>query len=237
MNLVEIMIVIAIMVALIGVTVPVLSWSLRLGHKDAASKLTAVYERLNDEAMMRNVTFRIAYHLEERYYEVEVSPDAALLFDDPDKRAEFEAALQEKMERKASRFASEDDGVAVDEAGLAIEDADFTKLQEKFLKRFDLPGGVVFGGVYTPAYGEMVEPNPGNPEDLDDDEKTVVYSYILPSGISEHTVVTLVQEGNPNYGYTVEVEPMTGIVHVAREIRDFRDRFDFVPDEGPDLSQ
>ncbi|MFK7927232.1 MAG: hypothetical protein AB8H79_03540, partial [Myxococcota bacterium] len=189
-----------------------------------------------DEAMMRNVTFRVAYHLEDRYYQVEVSPDSALLFTDPDKRAEFEAALQEKMERKASRFASEDD-MAVDEGGLAIDEAAFTQLQDKFLKKFDLPDGIVFGGVYTPAYGEMVEPSSDDPEDMDEDEKTVVYSYVLPSGIAEHTVVTLVREDDPKYGYTVEVEPMTGLVRVDKEVRDHRDRFDFVPDEGPDLSQ
>jgi len=236
MNLVEIMIVIAIMVALVAIAIPVVGWALQLNHKESASTLGAVYERLNDEAMMRNVTFRVAYHLEDRYYQVEVSPDATLLFTDPDKRAEFEAALQEKMERKASRFASEDDMV-VDEDGLSVSEAAFTQLQDKFLKKFELPNGIVFGGVYTPAYGEMVEPSSDDPEDMDEDEKTVVYSYVLPSGIAEHTVVTLVREDDPTYGYTVEVEPMTGVVRVDRTVRDHRDRFDFVPDEGPDLSQ
>jgi len=237
MNLVEVMLVIAIMLALLAIVVPMVGWALKLDHKEAATNLVAAYERLRDEAVLRNLTFRVAYHLEDRYYQVEVSEDAALLFADPETRLRFEAAQQEKMERKASRFADPEGGVAVDEEGLAVDSASFAKVQDRFLKKFDLPTGVVFGGVYTPAYGELVEPSRGDPADLDEDEKQVIYSYILPSGIAEHTFVTLVQEGNPDVGYTIEVEPMTGVVHVDRGVRDWRDRFDFVPDRGPDLAQ
>ena len=236
MNLVEIMIVVAIMVALLVIVVPMVGWALKLNHKESASNLVAAYERLRDEAVLRNLTFRIAYHLEDRYYEVEVSEDTALLFADPETRLRFEAAQQEKLERKASRFADPEDA-AIGEDGLSVETASFTKVQDKYLKKFQLPPGVAFGGVYTPAYGELVEPATGDPSEMDEDEKQVVYSYILPSGIAEHTFVTLVQEGNPDVGYTIEVEPMTGVVHVDRGVRDWRDRFDFVPDRGPDLAQ
>lgn len=237
MNLIEVMLVIAILLSLLVIVVPMVGWALKLGHKESATDLVAVYERLRDEAVLRNLTFRVAYHLEDRYYEVEVSEDAALLFADPETRERFEAAQQEKMERSASRFADTDSNAMIGEDGLSVETASFTKVQDKFLKRFDLPSGVVFGGVYTPAYGELVEPLRDDPEDLEEHEKTVIYSYILPSGIAEHTFVTLVQEGDPDRGYTIEVEPMTGVVHVDREVRDWRDRFDFVPEEGPKLAQ
>lgn len=235
MNLLEIMIVVGIMVGLLVIAFPLIGWVLRLEEKRTANNLVGVYSRLHDEAVMRNLTFRIAYHLDDRYYEVEVSEDPALLFTDPEKRAEFEALQQEKMQRQASRFASDEAGMAVDEDGLSVDAAAFTAVQDKFNKRFDLPSGLVFGGVYTPAYGELVEPNGGDPSSLDEDEKVVVYSYILPSGISEHAVVQIVQEGNPDNGFSIEVEPMTGRVHLTQDLGAWEDRMSFVPDRAPDI--
>ena len=238
MNLVEIMIVVGILMALIAVLVPMVGFALSLDQRDAASRLALTYERLIDEAMLRNVTFRIAYHLDDNYYQVEVAESAALLFAEPEARLEFEAALQEKLERKPKRrFAKvdEDAGMDVDEEGLALDEANFAAVQEKFLKRFDMPSGTRISGVYTPAYGDFQEPSGDDPEDLEDEEKIVVYSYILPSGIAEHTVVHLTNIEDDRRGYTIEVEPMSGNVFVDYEVRDWRDRFDFVPEEGPDL--
>jgi len=42
-------------------------------------------------------------------------------------------------------------------------------------------------------------------------------------------------EDDPEEGYTVEVEPLSGKVHVHGELIDFEDSFEWVPDEGPDL--
>ena len=235
MNLLEIMIVVGIMLGLLVLALPVASYLLRLDQKAAVADLAIKYQRLHDEAQLRNLTFRVAYHLDDNYYEIEVGEESALLFTDPDKRAEHEAAIQEKLERTQSRFASDDDGVEVDESGLAVEEAKFTAIQDRFLKKVQLPNGTRFLGVYTPAYGEFVEPTGEDPEEMDEEDKRVVYSYILPSGISEHTVVQIARVGDDRNGYTLEVEPMTGKVYVDAELRDFRDRFDFVPEEGPDL--
>lgn len=238
-NLVEIMIVVAILVALLAVVVPMFGMALRLDQRDAASRLALTYERLVDEAMLRNVTFRIAYHLDDNYYEVEVAQTPALLFADPDARLEFEAAMQEKLERQPTRRYAKNDEVEaidVDDEGLALDQADFAAVQEKFLKRFDMPSGTRISGVYTPAYGDFQEPSGDDPEELEEHEKIVAYSYILPSGIAEHTVIHLTRIDDDRAGYTIEVEPMSGRVFVDHDVRDWRDRFDFVPEEGPDLN-
>jgi type II secretory pathway pseudopilin PulG len=238
MNLIEIMIVVGIMVGLMAIVVPIGLMLLRLDQKAAASELANRYERIRDEAILRNLTFRLAFHLDENYYEVEVSEDPALLFADPDKRKEFEAALQEKMERQARRRSPEEGGgIEVNEDGLAIQESAFSAVQDKFLKRFELPDGTRFGGVYTPAYGELVRPSVESPEELREEDKKVVYAYVLPSGRSEHAVVHLVRSDNEDVGWTVEIEPMTGQVNVVPELQDWRDRYDFVPKEGPELSQ
>ncbi|MFK7927666.1 MAG: type IV pilin protein, partial [Myxococcota bacterium] len=69
MNLVEIMIVIAIMVALVAIAIPVVGWALQLNHNDSASTLAAAHERLNAAAIIRNLTLRVAHHLEARHYQ------------------------------------------------------------------------------------------------------------------------------------------------------------------------
>ena len=233
-SLVELMIVVAILIGLTLVVVPVGSSLLRLEQRQAAARLGTIYDRLQNEAMLRNMTFRIAFHLEDRYYEVEGSTDPALLFVSPEQRVETEAKLAEALERRPSRFADDADPFAVDEDGLALQQAQFTAVQDKFLKRFDLPGGVRFGGVYTPGYG-FVTPSREAPEAMKDEDKQVVFAYILPSGVAEHAVVQMVYESNPERGFTVEIEPMTGRVHVDAVVRDWDDRFSFVPTRGPDL--
>ena len=53
--------------------------------------------------------------------------------------------------------------------------------------------------------------------------------------MSAHTLVQLARVGDDRNGYPIEVEPMSGKVYVDATLRDHRDRFDFVPLEGPDL--
>jgi len=234
-SLIEIMIVVAILIGLTVVVVPVGSSLLRIEQQQAASRLATIYERLQNEAMLRNMTFRIAYHLEDRYYEVEGTTDQALLFADPQTRVETEARIAEAMNRKPSRFAKDEDSFAVDEDGLALKQASFTAIQDKFLRRFDLPPGVRFGGVYTPAYGELMTPSREDPETMRPEDKQVVYAYIMPNGVAEHSVVQIVYERNPNRGFTIEVEPMTGRLHIEATVREWDRRFSFVPRRGPDL--
>ena len=235
MSLIEIMIVVAILVGLTAVAVPLGSSLLRLEQRQAAARLGTIYERLQNEAMLRNMTFRIAFHLEDRYYEVEGSSDPALLFATPEKRVETEARLAEALSRKPSRFDRGDAAMAVDEDGLALKQAQFTAVQDKFLRRFDLPRGVRFGGVYTPAYGELVTPSREDPLEMKPEDKRVVHAYILPTGVSEHAVIQIVYESNPTRGFTIEAEPMTGKIHIEAVVRDWDRRFSFVPKRGPNL--
>jgi hypothetical protein len=94
-----------------------------------------------------------------------------------------------------------------------------------------LPSGMRFGGVYTPQYGELVEPTG---ED-DEDDVLRVESYVMSNGFVEHTLIQLVDIDNPSDGYTIEVQPLSGIVKLHAEVLEPDDRLDFVPQEGPNL--
>lgn len=216
MNLLEIMIVVAILVALIAVMVPMLGYVLRMDERAAANRLALTYSLLHDEAVLRNVTFRVAYHLDEAYYQVEVGNTDTLVFDDPDARMEWEQQERNKL----------------DQGGDTAE-ADFAEIKDRFHAKIELPSSLRFGRVFTPQYGDWVEPN--DDEEVDPEDRKVVYSYVFANGFSEHTVVQVVRIRDPEEGFTVEVEPMTGRTYVDSELLEWDERFDFIPEEGPEL--
>ena len=93
--------------------------------------------------------------------------------------------------------------------------------------------------MYTPQYEDLVEPSvdPEDTDSVDPEEAVVVYSYMFASGFAEPTVVHIVERDDPESGYTVVVEPLTGRVHLHGEVLDHEDFFDDFPEEGPELPQ
>ena len=222
MSIVEVMVVLVIAITLIALLAPSLASFFMLEQRQAAKDLTLLYSQLHDEAVMRNVTFRIAYDLRQNTYEVQVGESGALIFDDATKREEFE----EDMRRKVALMNDEE------KAEFRRRRKPFETLGARFKTKFELPRRTIIGGVYTPQYEEMI-----TIDDLDDDDEipAVVYSYIFPNGQAEHTVVWLVDEYDHEDGFTIEIEPLSGAVHLSGELIDWRDSYDFVPDEGPTL--
>lgn len=221
MALVEVMVVIALLVGITAISMPALDTLFQLEQRKVAKELTLQYGLLHDQAVMRNVTFRIAYHLDENYYQIEVGDPDVLIFDDPEKRIEYEEEQSDRM----SAFMDEDG---------SAEPSRFEALQDRFNAKRVLPRGTVFRGVYTPQYGELVTPS-GLDIEADPDDAVVVYSYIFGNGFSEHTIIQLVDEDDSTNGYSVEVEPLSGRVTLIGDLIDVEDRFEFIPDEGPEL--
>ena len=97
-----------------------------------------------------------------------------------------------------------------------------------------LPEGLQFAFVYTPQYGEDgVEPNPDLPDDPEDE--AVAHIHIFPDGTAEHAVIRIVEVDEPDNGYSLEMDPMGGMVRLTDEILDPRNSLDWIPDEGPDF--
>ena len=167
MTLMEVMVVIAILVVLIGVAVPAISSLLDLQLRRQARDIVMTYQRLHDEAILQNVSFRIGYDLDNNTYTIEAGEPGALIFDNPDDREEWEDQLDDE--------------------------------------------GNVVG-------------------------KQRIWTYIFPNGFTEHTVIWVVDADEPENGYTVEIEPLSGAIHLHGELVDWDDSYDFVPDEGPELA-
>jgi prepilin-type N-terminal cleavage/methylation domain-containing protein len=225
MSLIEVLVVIAILLAVGAVLVMPVSSYLMLQQNSAARTLATTYELLHDEAVLRNVTFRIAYHLDEGFYDVEVGRPETLIFNDPEARQAYEEKLKAERDR-----------LSTDEK--PPEPSPFQRAADRFETHVALPRNTAFGGVYTPQYGELQKPRTEDEKSRDEDEPPrVAYSYIFPNGFAEHAVIQVVSASDPEDGYTIEVEPMSGRVHLYPDLRNWEEFNASLPERGPELPE
>lgn len=222
MTLLEVIVVVAIALVLTAVVATGLTSIFSLRQRTAASEIATTYQLLREEAVLRNQTFRIAYHIDGNWYQVEVGEPGMLISANEDQRLEYERERASKLSRFADEEGANDDMVA------------FAAYAAFRSEKVELPRGTVFGGVQTPQYDDIVRPS-GVAEDPDD--PLIVYSYVFPTGFTEPTIVQLVDEDDSLRGFTVIVEAMTGSVRLASEVVQPRDAFADRPDQGPDFPQ
>lgn len=231
-TLIEVMVVMAIMLILVAVLVPGMSSILELRRREGARQLAATFERLHDESVMRNLSFRVTFYLDEHKYTIEPGKPGALIAAGPEEREKFEQDLQSKL-----RFMNPEER----EAWLRNAEQPFESMQGGRTITVNLPAGVQFGGFYTPQYGRVIRPGEvldgerTEGAELSDEQETLkVYSYVMNTGYAEHTLVWLTEAGEPNDGWTVEVEPLSGAVKLHGELLEPSD-FAWLPEEGPKL--
>jgi prepilin-type N-terminal cleavage/methylation domain-containing protein len=230
LTLIEIVVTIAIMGLVTAVAIPSLNGIFDLRQRAGVQELARTYTFLVDEAVLRNVTFRVAYNLDRSTWRVEVGDANTLIFGDAESREAHEAELEDQMARFTQRELDEGAADDLDGSHGRFEGLD----SEMFTSANALPDKTRFAFVYTPQYGEDgVEPHDKLPEDPEDER--VAYSYVFPDGTAEHTVVRIVDADDPDDGYTLEVEPISGKVRLDTDLVDPSESFAWLPEEGPDL--
>ncbi|MDG1481713.1 MAG: prepilin-type N-terminal cleavage/methylation domain-containing protein [Myxococcota bacterium] len=232
LTLIEIMVVMAIIAIVLAVGMPAISGVLALQQQAAITELSKTYVWLIDEAAMRNTTFRVAYNLDRNTWKVEAGDPSTLVFSTPEEREKHDEEVADMMSRFTQRELEE--GAAAD-----IEDASgrFEGLDDPvFTTEQTLPDGIRFQFIYTPQYGEDgMMANPDGPSD-DPEEDIMAYTYIFSDGTAEHTVIRIVDVDDEEDGYTLEIEPLSGVVRVSiDEVVDPDDSLSWLPDEGPSL--
>ena len=226
-SLLEIMVVMAIMAAVIGIGLPSMQAIFDVQQRGAARELAQTFRFLQDEASMRNVSFRIAFNLDTNSYKVEVGDANTLVFATPQEREAAEEDLEQQLKRFTRKEVEE--GKAEEAEGNRFSGLDVPGFQSDVR----LPEGTTFAWAWTPQYAEPVSPSPEPPEKPED--MRVVYAYVFASGESEHVAVRLVDVDDPEDGYTVEVEPLSGNITVDGELRDIGAAMAWLPTEGPTL--
>jgi prepilin-type N-terminal cleavage/methylation domain-containing protein len=231
MTLLELLVSIGIMLMLTAVMVPTVSGVLMLEQRASARNIAILFEQLHDEAVLRNRTLRIAFDLDRHSYKVETGEAGVTIYTDPEARTAFEEREEDFVEQ-----------LDPEEREEYLKHVTFQAYEDgQFAKEVSLPPNTRFKMVYTPQYEEPVTPreadDKGKGKDDDDEEPRVVYSYLFANGFAEYTVVQLVDADDEESGYTIVVDPLSGKVEFVSELVDQHDRFEFIPDEGPRLSQ
>jgi len=227
LTLIEIIVVMAIIVAVTAIGAPTIAGVVGLREQRAATELAQTYIWLINEAQLRNVTFRMVFNLDRSTWKVEVGDPGTLVFATPEEREEYDQVLQEDMSRYTEREIEE--GLVEEEEGLGRFDGLSDPI---FNTEVELPSDMVFLFVYTPQYGEDgVIPSDDPPEDPEDD--TIAYTYIFPDGSAEHTVIRMGDPEDFEDGYTIVVEPLSGQVQVKDDIIDPGESLEWIPEEGP----
>lgn len=224
MTLIEIIVVVALIAVVTGIALPSLSAVFDLEQRGAARDLAMTYKFLLNEAAMRNVTFRIGYNLDDNTYQIEVGDPNTLIFSNPEALAEAQKA-EEKQFHILDKAGAERADEAVEKrfAGLQMEG---------FESKVELPGNSRWGFVYTPQYGEPRAPRQAD-DRREDEGPDIVYSYIFANGEAEYTVVRIVSIDDPEDGYSVEVEPVSGVVTVDSDLVDIGKALAWLPTEPP----
>jgi prepilin-type N-terminal cleavage/methylation domain-containing protein len=231
MTLLEILVAVAIMLAVTAVLAPSLSAALELEERGAVRKLALTLEHLHDEAILRNRTYRLTFNLRQHEWKVEAGDADVLVFSSAEAREAYEereADLQVKM-------TPEERAAAERHAQFAAADADVAG-------PFPLPEGIRFKLVKTPQYKDPVVPPEAAPK-LDKPRKEgepdpfVASAYLFANGFAEHLIVQFVDADDPDSGWTVTMDPLSGRVSLVSELTDVEDdAFDFLPKSAPQLS-
>ncbi|MBN1336860.1 MAG: hypothetical protein JXB39_12960 [Deltaproteobacteria bacterium] len=229
MTLMEILVAIAIIIGIMSISVPTLYNVLALEQHAVARELAGTIAFLRDEATLRGVTFRVAFDLDRGSWKVQAGAPDATIFATPEEREAWERDLQDRLARYTQREIEE--GAAneiLDQTGR------FEDMSEVSLDTVqELPGGTQFGWIWTSQWEEPVRPSPVPPEDPADDR--VVYLHVFPDGQLEAAVVRIVSEGDPDDGYTLVVEPLTGRIQMEAEEVEPEALFAWLPLEAPEM--
>lgn len=229
MTLIEIVVVIAIMMVLVAIGVPTLRNVFDVDQRSAARELAQTYSLLQTEAMLRNVTFRIAYNLDRRSYKIEVADPGALIFSNPAAREEWE----KERDKQINLFTKKE--IEAGEVPTDPAEKKFGGLtMPGFETEVEMPSNTFFAWAWTPQYEEAVAPSKEEPEKPEDE--AIVYSYVFPNGTCEYTVIRVASMDAPDEGYTLEVEPLSGKVSIESEMREIGQALSWLPSEGPEIN-
>lgn len=230
LTLIEVLVAIAVMGLVMAVAIPSLRAIFDVHMTGAAKELALSYRYMRDEATLRNVTFRVAYYLDLNGYKIEVGDSNTLIFASAGARQAFDDELENDLKRYTDRQIEEGEANEVLEKKGRFEGLSDPALDAQV----QMPAGTRIAWVWTPQYDEPVEPSDDPPED-EDDMGVVAYSHIFNNGYVEHTLIRIEDIEDPDDGFTIEIEPLSGRVHIHDELKLPRDIVSWVPEQGPEI--
>lgn len=209
MTLIEIMVTLAIVGLVLGITISQIGGSFDSKARQATREFSATIRYLYNKAASENLTMRVVFDFEKQSYWVEATGDRFLL-ENEEARAE-RAKKEKKPESKPeARTEAKSDGTSDVPVETAVQKAEakFGAVDSHLLKPTQLPGGVFFKDIYTEHDSSPV--TSGN-----------AYVYIFPNGSVERAIVNFRNEDDSEKR-AVELNPMTGDSRVYEEYKELK---------------
>ncbi len=197
MTLIEIMVTLAIIGMVLGITISQIGGTFDSHARQATRELSATIRYLYNKAASENLTMRTVFDFEKQSYWVEATTDRFLLENEEARAAR--AKKEKKTEPKSN---------AKGETPIQKAEAKFGAVDSHLLKPTQLPGGVFFKDIYTEHDAGPV--SAGN--------ATI---YIFPNGSVERAIVNFRNEDDSERR-AVEINPMTGDSRVYEEYRELK---------------
>ena len=208
MTLIEIMVTLAVVGLVLGITISQLGDTFDSRARQATRELSATIRYLYNKAASENLTMRLVFDMEKNAYHVEATADLFQLESEEDRleRVKREQKAKPKTETKAAT--SSDEETASEETPVQRAEAKFGAVDSHLLKPYQLPNGVFFKDIYTEHDSGPIS-------------KDKAYIYIFPSGYVERAIINLRNEDDSEQR-AIEVNPMTGATRIYEEYRELK---------------
>jgi general secretion pathway protein H len=214
LTLIEILVAMAIVGLIIGVSATGLRSVFNVNMKSAAGKLAGTLRYLSNKAVTDHRYIRVIYDLEAQTYSVEECTEPIVVsIEDEEAQAEKEKKETPKPEEGEEAPTEGEEG---EEGGNKTADS-CAPSESSLLKPVKLPSGVLFKDVSV-SYLKWKK------------ERGQIYTYFFPDGYATPTLVNFKDEEDENH-FSVEVEALSGKVRIASE---YREHFTGSGNEGGD---
>lgn len=227
LTLMEVLVAIAIMLLLTAALMPSLNAVFMLEQRAAARRMALAFEKMHDEAVLRNRTYRFWFDLDANTWGIEGGDAQFLIFDDPEARERWEENLGDKL-----------DDMDEQEKREFLKEREFSAVEGEYAK-ITMPRGARIHSVYTPQYEDPVTLDSRRRTPVrtgDEKEPLRAFSHLFSNGFAEYTVIQIVETDDEDSGFTITVDPLSGKVVLHSDLIDHHDAFRFLPDEGPRLN-
>jgi general secretion pathway protein H len=190
LTLIEILVAMAIVGLIIGVSATALRSVFNVNMKGAAGKLAATLRYLSNKAVTDHRYIRVIYDLKAQSYSVEECTEPVVISVEDEETEAKEEEKEEEKEPPAEKTA----------------DSSCAPSESTLLKPVKLPSGVLFKDVAV-SYLQGKK------------ERGKTYTYFFPDGYATPTLVNFKDEDDENH-YAVEVEALSGKVRVFSEYQE-----------------
>jgi prepilin-type N-terminal cleavage/methylation domain-containing protein len=203
-TLFELIVAIAIVGLIMGVTVTQMDRFLELDMKKTSNKLASTIRYLYNKSATEGMYIRLVLNLNEQTYWVEATTDPTKVSADMD--SEEESEEEEGGETVAAEGEVEgEETTETKDLKIKYPKPRFGQVDSFLLKPTKLPDSVFFKDVFVEHYPSAVEGG-----------KAAIYFF--PNGYVEYAIINLRNEDD-DYYYSIETNPISGKVRIENEYR------------------